>query len=124
MTEHFSNRWEEHAKTVSEPAERAKKEGIRRITCGPAIAEYDLACLPDGRTAIRIQCRVESSSGMTIPWRAFPTRDEAIDFFRREVVAFFKREGKLTKDREAARKKIMGILEPNNLFGFAEPEPA
>src|ERR1051325_204272 len=123
MTEQFSNRWEEHAKTVSEPAERAKKEGIRRIDCGPASAEYDLALLPDGRIAIQFTCAMASSASMRVPWRAFASRETAVDYFRQEVVAFFQREGKLTKEREAARRKIMGILQPGSLFGFDEPEP-
>src|SRR5205809_977014 len=67
MSEQEPNRWEVHAKTVSEPAEHAKKEGIRRIDCGPATAEYDIAPLPDGRTAIKLTCALASNCSMKIP---------------------------------------------------------
>src|ERR1043165_6343656 len=123
MSEQEPNRWQVHAKTVSEPAEHAKKEGLRRITFGPASAEYDIAPLPDGRIAIQLTCALESDCSMKIPWRAFPTRDEAIGFFPRETTAFFKRAGTLQKEQEAARRKIMAILEPTSLWGFEEPEP-
>jgi hypothetical protein len=115
-------RWDHWETTIREPAERSK-EGKRHLHCGPATAEYQTALLPDGRWAIRFTCTMASSSGMSVPWRAFPTREEAVEYFRQETLLFFQREGKLKKEREAARKKIMALLENSGLFGFSEPEP-
>lgn len=117
-----ANRWEEWEASVKKPADRAA-EGKRCLNCGAAHAEYQLAPLPDGRWAVRFSCRVEFASGMSCPWRDFPTREEAVDFFRQEALAFFRREGGLRKEREQARRKIMGLLEGGGLFGFEEPEP-
>jgi hypothetical protein len=66
---------------------------------------------------------MEFGSGMAVPWRAFPTREEAVDYFRREALAFFEREDRLRGGRERARRKIMGFLQATELFGFEEPEP-
>jgi hypothetical protein len=46
-----------------------------------------------------------------------------VDYFRREALAFFEREGKLRQEREQVRRKIMGSLEAPGLFGFEKPEP-
>jgi len=113
---------DEWQKTIREPAERTK-EGLRKLDCGSSTAEYQMATLPDGRFAIRFSCRIEFTTGMSVPWRAFPTREEAVAFFRQEATSFFKREKGLRKDREQARRKIVQLLEPNSLFGFQEPEP-
>lgn len=117
-----ADHWEEWETTIRDPAEQAK-EGLRRLACGPAVAEYQTARLPDGCWAVRFTCRMEFGSGMAAPWLAFPTREEAVDHFRREALAFFGREDRLRKDREQARRKIMNLLEATGLFGFEEPEP-
>ncbi len=122
MTE-SADRWEEWEKTIRDPAERTK-EGLRKLSAGPASAEYQTAELPDGRFAIRFSCRMESSSGMSVPWRAFPTRQEAVDYFRAEALEFFRREDRLKSAKEQARRKILRLLEATGLFGFEEPEPA
>jgi hypothetical protein len=116
------DRCEEWEKTIRDPAEQTK-EGLRRLDCGSAVADYQTAQLPDGRWAVRMTCRLEFASGMSVPWRAFPTREEAVDYFRQEALAFFQREGNLRKDREQARRKIMRLLAETGLFGFSEPEP-
>lgn len=116
------NRWDDWETTIRDPAERTK-EGIRRLDCGSATAEYQVSSLPDGRVAIRIKCNLEFVTGMSIPWRAFGTREEAVTFFQEQALAFFKREDRLRADREKARRKIMGLLEGDGLFGFQEPEP-
>jgi hypothetical protein len=119
----FANRWEEWEQTVRKPAERAQSEGRRRLDCGAALAEYEIRPLPDGRFVVRLTCRMEFGSGMSCPWRVFPTREEAVGFFREQALGFFQREGKLRKDREQARRKIIGLLQGDGLFGFEEPEP-
>lgn len=113
---------DEWMKTIRDPAERTK-EPIRRIDYGSAVAEYQTAPLQDGRWAVRMTCNSEFVTGMSIPWRAFKTREEAVDFFRAEAAAFFAREKNLKKGRAVARRKIMELLEPNSLFGYQEPEP-
>jgi hypothetical protein len=116
-----ADRWEEWERTIRDPAERSK-EGLRKLAAGPASAEYQTAELSDGRWAIQFSCRMESSSGMSVPWRAFPTRQEAVDYFRAEALAFFRREDRLKAAKEQARRKIMGLLQGGGLFGFEEPE--
>src|SRR3954454_1678685 len=102
----FADRWEEWEKAIRDPAERTK-EGLRQLDCGPATAEYQTAQLPDGRWAVRFKCQMDSGSGMTVLWRAFPTREEAVDYFRAEALAFFQREDRLKSAKEQARRKIM-----------------
>jgi hypothetical protein len=63
-----ADRWEEWERTIRDPAEQTK-EGLRKLAAGPVSAEYQTAKLPDGRWAIRFACRMESSSGMSVPWR-------------------------------------------------------
>jgi hypothetical protein len=118
----FADRWQEWEALVKQPAERTA-EAKRRLDCGAAVAEYQTAQLPDGRWAVRFTCRMEFGSGMSVPWRAFPTREDAVDYFRREALGFFEREDRLRKDREKARRTIVGLLRETGLFGFQEPEP-
>ncbi len=117
-----ANRWEEWEKTVRDPAEQ-RKEGVCRLDCGPASAEYQTAQLPDGRWASRFECQMVSGSGMAVPWRAFATREEAVESFRAGALAFFEREDRLKSGREQARKKIVGLLQASGLFGWEEPGP-
>ena len=90
---------------------------------GSATAEYEVAPLPDGRYAIRYSCNLEFVAGSQCPWRAFPTREECIAYFRESALKFFNLEKKLRADRETARRKIVAMLSGGGLFGWDEPEP-
>ena len=106
---------------MRDPAEKAS-EGKRRMAFGAATAEYEVARLPDGRFAIRYSCNVKFSCGTNCPGRAFPTREECVEYFRQRARTFFGMEKKLRGDREAARRKILRLLAGQGLFGWAEPE--
>jgi len=115
--------FEEWQLLIQTPAEK-ENEGWRRLDSGPATAEYLIAPLPDGRTALRFHCKMEGDSGMNCPWRAYQTRQQAVDAFREQTLAFFQRVRKLKASREEARRKIMELLAGGGLFGFQEPDPA
>jgi len=118
----FTNQWEAWKHTIRIPAEQTK-EGRRRLDCGSVLAEYQLAPLPEGQWAIWLSCSISFDSGMAFPWQAFPTREEAVEYFRAKALAFFRSQDRLPKEHDRARRKIMDLLELNLLFGFAEPEP-
>jgi hypothetical protein len=109
---------------VRNPAEKAA-EGKRTLTAGGASASYRIAQLPDGQWAICIQTKLEFVSGMTIPWRVLPTREEAVAYFIVEAKAFFERETRLKTGKAEHRKKILELLNGDGgLFGgFIEPDP-
>lgn len=113
--------FEKWTKEVRDPAQKST-EGRRKIEVSGAWAEYEVAPLQDGRWAVRISTRMESSSGMYCPWRSFSTRDECVDWFLKEALAFFQREKNLKKGREQNRKKIVDLLRLQGLFGWEEPE--
>ena len=74
VSERLPNHWDIWEETIRKPADQAA-EGTRRIDCGSATAEYQLAHLPDGRWAVRMKCNLEFVTGTSIPWRAFATRE-------------------------------------------------
>src|SRR5438876_577916 len=84
MSERVPNQWDVWEETIRKPADQAA-EGKRRIDCGSATAEYQLAHLPDGRWAVRMKCNLEFVTGTSIPWRSFATREEAVAFFQQQA---------------------------------------
>jgi len=48
---------------------------VCRLDCGPGLAKYQAAQLPDGHWAVRLTRRTEFGARMAVPWRAFPTRE-------------------------------------------------
>src|ERR1700704_2447746 len=105
---------------VRDPAEKAA-EGKRTLTSGGATASYRIAPLPDGTWAICIQTKLEMVTGMTIPWRVLPTREEAVAYFLEEAKKFFEREKDLKKGLSQNRRKILELLSGGgDLFGFVE----
>jgi hypothetical protein len=100
-------------------------EGKRTLTAGGATASYRIAQLPTGKWAICIQTKLEMVTGMTIPWRVLPTREEAVAYFLQEAKAFFERETRLKSGKAQHRKQILELLTGDGgLFGgFTEPDP-
>src|SRR4051812_38676683 len=108
---------------VRDPAEQAA-EGWRTLSAGGATASYRIAALPDGTWAIHIKTQLEMVSGMSIPWRVLPTREEAVAYFLDEARRFFEREKTLKKGLAQNRTKILELLSGSgDLFGFTEPDP-
>jgi hypothetical protein len=109
---------------VRDPAEKAA-EGRRILTAGGATASYQIAQLPTGEWAISIETRLKCVTGMSIPWRVLPTREEAVAYFLEEARKFFEREKTLKKGLAQNRTKMLELLSgKDSLFGWQEPEPA
>jgi hypothetical protein len=116
---HDTDAW---MRDVRNPAEKAA-EGRRTLQAGGATASYRIAALPDGTWAIHINTELEMVSGMSIPWRVLPTREEAIAYFLEQARQFFEREKTLKKGLAQNRKKILELLSGSgDLFGFTEPD--
>lgn len=121
---HEFNEW---IHTVRDPA-RQTSEGLRQIKAanGGAVAEYEIAQIPDGRYAIRSRCEYSSGnlSGMASPWTPFETRDECVRFFQAAARRHFEQEQSASNcnDRQQQARREMLELLTAGLFGFIEPE--
>lgn len=121
---------------VRQPAARAN-EGVRRIETRTrdAIAEYEIAPLPDGRWALctHMEYRTGDGRGIAWPWQEFGSRDECVAEFLSRAKRHFGCEIPTKPDEPTsdgygaqrdARKEMLSLLSGEGLFGFIEPEPA
>lgn len=113
--------------TVRDPA-NAHSEGVRRLESanGRAVAEYEIAPLPDGRFAVRVRCEYRSGtmSGMSSPWTAMESREDCVAYFLQRAQRHFRQEQtgrKLADSQHVARQQMRKLL-TGGLFGFIEPE--
>ena len=121
MSEARDDYWDEWMRTVRDPADAAS-EGKRTLTSGDAEASYDVSPLPDGRWAVRCKCvGVGGTSGMSAPWRAFPTREEAVAYFVEITRQFFGEAMAVKGVRDKARRQMLKLLDGQTLFGWPEP---
>jgi len=113
--------------TVRDPANVAA-EGLRRMTSrnGKAVAEYNIAPLPDGRWAVqtRLEYCCGDFSGVGTPWTALPTRQDCIDLFRSAAIRHFSQpidQRTSASSQQIARRQMLACLTDTGLFGFMEP---
>lgn len=122
--------WE---KEVRDPAELAS-EGVRRLVCRGAEAEYEIAPLPDGRYAMHYSLgyRCGNFWNRSSPWCVFETREACIETFLADAHRHFgladdagKRSGSMnasmTMTQQIARAAMQELLARSDLFGFLEP---
>ncbi len=106
---------------VRDPAGRST-EGVRRVGSrdGKAVAEYEIAPLPDGRWAVRLTCqfRTGDCSGIGIPWSDFATREECVALFLSFARQHFTHETGPASVRTEMRERLR-----ETLYGFEEPAP-
>ena len=113
--------------TVRDPA-TASTEGLRQISAdsGSAVAQYEVAQLPNGTWAVRVRCeyRCGNYSAMGTPWTEFPLRDHCISYFLNVARRHFRH----TIDSRKSSKQRLAQLSmserlADGLFGFTEPTP-
>ena len=116
-------------RSVRDPA-TAAAEGVRRLTSrnGKAIAQYNIAPLPDGSWAVRTRCeyRCGNFSGVGSPWSQFATRQECVDYFLNKARRHFSRpiRGSMAcESQKTASSQMLNQFNEPGLFGFIEPEP-
>jgi hypothetical protein len=113
--------------TVRDPADIAS-EGVRRIVVRHAVAEYEVAPLPDGKWALRYGLEYLSGDcrGRYDPWTAYASREACIAAFltsaREQFGARLVGVADGVATQEAARTAMLDRLRPGGLFGFIEPE--
>ncbi len=113
--------------TVRDPA-NAHSEGVRRLESanGRAVAEYEIAALPDGRFAVRVRCEYHSGtmSGMSSPWTAMESREDCVAYFLHRAQRHFTQGQtgrQLADSQHVARRQMLQLLQ-GGLFGFIEPQ--
>lgn len=112
---------------VRDPA-RQNSEGLRELKLknGAATANYEVAELPSGEWAITIHCSYSCGnfSGVGIPWSAFPSRADCLDFFLKTARRHFQRPPHpFDSDVQRVAQQQMIDLLDDGLFGFCEPDP-
>jgi hypothetical protein len=117
-------RWVEN---VRDPA-ATTTEGLREISVlnGAAVANYEIAQIPDQRWAVTVHCSYHCGNhhGVGIPWSDFSTRDDCLDFFLRTARHHFRpQQGSDFSDRQQQTQREMTQLLLSGLFGFIEPTP-
>ena len=117
-------RWVE---SVRDPAS-ANTEGRREILVpnGAAVANYEIAQLPDKRWAINVHCSYNCGNhhGVGIPWSDFSTRDDCVEFFLRTARHHFRPQqlSDFSERQHQAQREMKRLLN-SGLFGFIEPTP-
>lgn len=113
-------------RTVRDPAEAAKEPRVTVAVKGAA-ASYEIALLPDGRWAVRIQTRCEPGSNLGCPWQACATRQECVRCFLEVAHWHFDRPGHTDREEAAhakMRKALARLQEPVQQPLFAPKEIA
>gem|GEM_PF-536854 len=112
--------------TVRDPA-KAHSEGLRRLETANrrAVAEYEIAPLPDGRFAVRVSCAYRSGTmgGMSSPWTAMKSREDCVAYFLHLAQRHFVQEQtgrQISDSQHVARRQMLQLLN-GGLFGFIEP---
>jgi len=118
----------ENQRTVSLEELNRRTESPRRIVAaGPrgAECEYEIASLPDGRYAMRYDFRFPGFAGSSSGWHGYDSREQCVAIFRSIVLSHCgeNQGGCMTKANKAAVPILKSIFDPNDLFGFQEPEP-
>jgi hypothetical protein len=116
--------FDEWVRTVRNPA-TYNSEGPRVIKIGSCRFEYQLAPLPDGRYAARSDRQTDNSGGGS-PWKAFPSRAEALEHVLTEARKSYDMSnsgGCVTNTDLVSGPKMLERLSNNSLFGFEEPDP-
>lgn len=116
--------FQEWTHTVRDPAQQAS-EGVRQLKAAGAIAEYEIAPIPDGRYAVRVRCEYSSGnlSGKSCPWTPFESRDECVQFFLTSAKRHFEQEhtaSNCNERQQKARRQMLDLMN-GGLFGFIEP---
>jgi hypothetical protein len=125
--EHRRREFEVWCATVRDPA-TARSEGLRRVEAPTAVAEYEVASLPDGRWAVRVNLEYGCGDrfGTCIPWTDFPSRADCVGFFLEQARRHFglALAGRCVAAAQVtARRAMLRLLSGDWLFGFEEPEP-
>ena len=113
---------------VRDPAHN-NSEGVRRIECDGATAEYEIAPLPNGKWAVRMSINYSCGNcwGRSSPWSVFPTRRDCVDSFLNAARTHFKREfhpaDSCTSEKQRRVRLEMIERLSDSLFGFIEPSP-
>jgi hypothetical protein len=117
-------RWVE---CVRDPAS-ANTEGLREVSVlnGAAVANYEIATLPDHRWAVTVHCSYNCGNhhGVGIPWSDFSTRDDCVEFFLNTARHDFRpqRLSDFSERQHQAQREMKRLLS-SGLFGFSEPTP-
>jgi hypothetical protein len=103
-------------------------EGLREITVlnGAALANYEIALLPDQRWAVTVHCSYSYGNhhGVGIPWLDFSARDDCLEFFLRTARHHFRpQQPSDFSERQHQAQREMKRLLKSGLFGFIEPPP-
>jgi len=112
---------------VRDPANESS-EGVRKLSVvnDAAVAQYEIAPLPNERWAISICCSYECGnySGLCSPWTDFSSREECVEHFLRTARRHFRPLGcrEITSLQQQAQKEMVRQL-ADGLFGFIEPTP-
>lgn len=83
---------------------------------------YEIARLPDGKSALRMTAAYLCGDNhrVTIPWRLYPNRDEALKAFLEQTKRHFTIPA--SPDQMQTQKRIMTLLKGIDA-GFPEPTP-
>ena len=118
---------------VRDPAEQAS-EGVRRLDCRGASAEYEIASLSNGKYALKysLAYRCGDYWSRSTPWSEFESRESCIEAFLAAARGHFRItscednrgvDDRLTSSQKVARSKMQELLSSSELFGFIEPAP-
>jgi hypothetical protein len=124
--EHRHAAHETWVQTVRDPADAAT-EGVRRIMVRNALAEYEVAPLPDGRWALqyRLEYQTGDCFGHSSPWGAYVSREACVAAFLEAAQEHFRARligvANGVKTQEVARAEMLDRLRIDGLFGFIEP---
>ena len=114
--------------TVRDPA-RAHSEGLRELIVlnGAAVADYEIAPLPNGRWAVMVHCSYHCGHfhGTGTPWTDFDSREACVAFFLTTVRRHFGYAiGSDGSDLQRRAQVGMAEILRSGLFGFIEPLPS
>jgi len=117
--------YEQWMRTVRDSADVAA-EGVRIFQSkdGRSYALYEIALMPDGQWAIRLECRLRASSGIGLTWTLFETREKCLQYFQTKAAKHFGSERIIftgQKIQQEVHHEMIDLLS-NGLFGFTEPD--